>query len=71
MRAKNFFLDALDRVQKFHQGTTERVVKTIRKIEQRFPNFNEVNEAKRKRDRAKQEIFLHENSVEIIYPLKN
>ena len=28
-------------------------VKTIRKIEQRFPNFTEIDEAKGKRDRAK------------------
>ena len=38
-------------------------MKTIRKVEQRFPNFNEVDESKGKRDRAQQEIFLHENSV--------
>ena len=45
------------------QADTERVVKTIRKIEPRFPSFNEVKEAKGARDRAQQEIFLCENKV--------
>ena len=40
---------------------TERVVKTIRKVERRFTNYTEINEQQRKRDRGKQEIFLHEN----------
>ena len=30
-----------------------------------FQNYNEVNEMKGKRDRAKQEIFLHENTVRL------
>ena len=42
---------------RFSQADTERVVKTIWKIEQRFSNFTEIDEAKGKRDRAKQEIF--------------
>ena len=45
------------------QADTERVVKVIRKVEGRFANFNEIDETKGKRDRANQEIFLHENSV--------
>ena len=47
------------------QEDTERVVKVIRKVEGRFANFNEVHESKGKRDRANQEIFLHENSVSL------
>ena len=47
------------------QADTERVVKTIRKVEVRFSNYNEINETKGKRDRANQEIFLHENSVRL------
>jgi hypothetical protein len=47
------------------QADTERVVKVIRKVEGRFSNYNEVREAKGKRDRANQEIFLHENSVSL------
>ena len=47
------------------QADTERVVKVIRKFEGRFANFNEVHESKGKRDRANQEIFLHENSVSL------
>jgi len=43
------------------QADTERVVKTIRKVEPRFAGFNEVKESKGSRDRAQQEIFLHEN----------
>ena len=45
------------------QADTERVVKTIRKVEPRFGLFNEVMEAKGSRDRAQQEIFLYENKV--------
>ena len=37
--------------------------KQIRKVEQRFPNYTEIDEAKGKRDQTKQEIFLNENSV--------
>ena len=40
-------------------------MKTIREVEGRFSNYNEVNEMKGKRDRAKQEIFLHENTVRL------
>ena len=47
------------------QSDTERVVKTIREVEGRFSNYNEVHEMKGKRDSAKQEIFLHENSVRL------
>ena len=35
------------------QADTERVVKTIREVEGRFSNYNEVCEMKGKRDRAK------------------
>ena len=45
------------------QADTERVAKTIRKVEPRFASFNEVKESKGTRDRAQQEIFLHENKV--------
>ena len=45
------------------QADTERVVKTIRKVEPRFASFNEVKEAKGARHRAQQEIFLCENKV--------
>ena len=45
------------------QADTERVVKTIRKVEPRFASFNEVKEQKGARDRAQQEIFLCENKV--------
>ena len=45
------------------QADTERVVKTIRKVEPRFSSFNEVKETKGARDRAQQEIFLYENKV--------
>ena len=45
------------------QADTERVVKTIRKVEPRFASFNEVKESKGARDRAQQEIFLHGNKV--------
>ena len=41
------------------------MLKTIRKVERRFPKFNEIHEEKGLRDRAKQEIFLHENFVAI------
>ena len=45
------------------KADTERVVKTIRKVEPRFASFNEVKESKGARDRSQQEIFLHENKV--------
>ena len=45
------------------QADTERVVKTIRKVEPRFSGFDEVKESKGARDRAQQEIFLNENKV--------
>ena len=48
---------------RFNQADTERVVKVIRKVEPRFASYNEVKEDKGKRDRAQQEIFLHENKV--------
>ena len=38
-------------------------MKIQRKIESRFANYNEMEESKGKRDRANQEIFLHENLV--------
>ena len=38
-------------------------MKTIRKIEPRFSNYNEIHEKKGRPDRAKKEIFIHENSV--------
>ena len=41
----------------------KELLKTIQKVEQRFPNYTEIDEAKRKRDQTKQEIFLNENSV--------
>ena len=47
----------------FTQADTERVVKVIRKMVPRFASYNEVKEAKGYRDRAMQEIFLHENKV--------
>ena len=47
------------------QADTERVVKTQRKVESRFANFNEAKESEGKRDRAKQEILLHENKVKM------
>ena len=48
---------------RYTQADTERVVKTIRKVEKRFSGFDEVKEASGKRDRAAQEIFIHENPV--------
>ena len=45
------------------QADTERVVKTIRRVETRFAGFNEVKESKGARDRAQQEIFLYENKM--------
>ena len=48
------------------QADTERVVKTIWEVEDRFSNYTEIHESKGKRDRAKQEIFLHENSVSMV-----
>ena len=53
------------------QADTERVVKIQRKIKCRFANYNEMKETKGKRDRANQEIFLHENSISMAeLPLK-
>ena len=59
------FCILLDRVGllRLSQADTERVAKTIRKVEPRFASFNEVKESKGTRDRAQQEIFLHENKV--------
>ena len=48
---------------RFTQSDTERGVKTIRKVENRFTAFNEVKLNSGKRDRANQEVFLHENPV--------
>ena len=48
---------------RLRQADTERVVKTIRKVEPRFSGFDEVKESKGARDRAQQEIFLNENKV--------
>ena len=48
---------------RYTQADTERVVKTIRKVEKRFCRFDEVKEASGKRDRAQQEIFIHENHI--------
>ena len=48
---------------RFSQADTERVVKVIRKVEPRFASYTEVKEANGKRDRALQEIYLHENKV--------
>ena len=48
---------------RFTQSDTERGVKTIRKVENRFTGFNEVKLNSGKRDRANQEVFLHENPV--------
>ena len=45
------------------QADTEKVVKTLVKVEPRFAKCNEVKESKGARDRAQQEIFLHENRV--------
>ena len=50
---------------RFTQSDTERGVKTIRKVESRFSAFNEIKLAAGKRDRAEQEVFLHENPVAI------
>ena len=44
------------------QADTERVVKTIRKVEPRFASFNGVKESKGAGDRV-QQIFLYENKV--------
>ena len=59
------FCVLLERVAllRYTQADTERVVKTIRKVEKRFSGFDEVKEASGKRDRAAQEIFIHENPV--------
>ena len=48
---------------RFSQADTERVVKVIRRVEPRFASYTEVKEANGKRDRALQEIYLHENKV--------
>ena len=57
-----FFLSKVGLVR-FTQSDTERGVKTIRKVESRFSAFNEIKLAAGKRDRAEQEVFLHENPV--------
>ena len=64
MTASCTLLERVDLILKT-QADTERVVKTIREVEDRFSNYNEVHEMKGKRDRANQEIFLHENSVRL------
>ena len=46
---------------RFTQSDTERVNKTVNKIEQRFTKFNETQDETGKRDRTKEEVFLHEN----------
>ena len=56
------FLEKLG-LLRFTQADTERAVTVIRKVEPRFASYNEVKEDKGKRDRAQQEIFLHENKV--------
>ena len=48
---------------RFSQVDTERCVKTIRKIEPRFVQYNESHENLGQCDRAKQEVFIHENAV--------
>ena len=48
---------------RFTQADTERVVKTIRKVEGRFEGFDEVKFNAGSRDRANQEMFLRENPV--------
>ena len=48
---------------RFMQSDTERVVKTVRKVEHRFASYNEIKLEQNKRDRANQEVFLHENPV--------
>jgi len=48
---------------RFSQSDTERVNKTVDKIERRFTNFNEIKELDGKRDRIKEETFLHENRI--------
>ena len=48
---------------RYTQADTERVVKTFRKVEKRLNNLNEVKQAIGKRDRASQEIFIHENPI--------
>ena len=48
---------------RFTQSDTERVNKTVDKVEKRFTKFNETKEAAGKRDRTKEEVFLHENRV--------
>jgi len=46
---------------RFSQTDTERRVKTTRKVEPRFSQYNEVNEQRGRADRAKKEVFIHEN----------
>jgi len=53
-----FYCDVL-----FTQSDTERVNKTIDKIEHRFSSYTEINEQDGKRDRTKEEVFLHENNI--------
>ena len=52
-------------LMRLSSNDTERVVKTVRKTENRFAGYNEVDEANNKRDRAMEEIFLRENRVEL------
>ena len=48
---------------RFSQSDTERVNKTVDKIERRFTNFNQSHEGNGKRDRTKEEVFLDENRI--------
>ena len=48
---------------RFSQSDTERVNKTVDKIERRFTNFNESHEGDGKRDRTKEEVFPHANRI--------
>ena len=50
---------------RFSQADADHVVKTIRKVEPWFSSFNEVQEQAGKHDRARQEIFLHENRLSL------
>ena len=48
------------------QSDTERVVKTIRKVEGRFANYNEAKESKGKRDCANQKIFFMKIMLDLV-----
>ena len=48
------------------QSDTERVNKTVDKIERRFTKYDETNEEQGKRDRTKEEVFLHENRIGMV-----